>query len=102
MHVTRHPRKHLSAQFVKHISKHGRCCDGYGMYLLVKPNGTKFWIQRLTFQGKRKELGLGSTEFVSLAEARGKAIENYKAARTGEKPPKKIEETESVAKKSFG
>jgi len=99
MHVTRHPRKHLSAQFVKHISKKGRYCDGYGLYLLVKLNGTKFWIQRLTIQGKRREFGLGSVDFVSLAEARGKAIDNYKAARMGQcLPREKRHDCELIAK----
>jgi len=99
MHLKRHPRKHLSAQFVKHISKQGKYFDGYGLFLLVKPNGTKYWVQRITIQGKRRELGLGSVELVSLAEARGKAIDNYKMARAGGSPLK--EEMEQVTVPTF-
>jgi len=71
MHLKRHPRKHLSAQFVKHVATQGKYFDGYGLYLLVKPNGTKFWVQRITIQGKRREIGLGSAELVSLGKVRG-------------------------------
>lgn len=33
---------------------------GTGLFLLVKPNGSRFWVQRITIHGKRREIGLGS------------------------------------------
>jgi len=49
-------------------------------------------VQRITIQGKRREIGLGSAELVSLGKVRSKAIENYKLAREGGNPLKDREE----------
>ena len=40
------------------------------MFLYVKPEGTRSWIQRLVIRGRRREMGLGAVGLVSLAEAR--------------------------------
>ena len=55
--------------------------DGATLYLNAAPTGAKSWIQRLTVDGKRRDLGLGGWPTVSLAEARDKAFENRKLAR---------------------
>jgi integrase len=44
--------------------------DGGGMYLLVNPNGTKYWRYNYRFAGKRKTLALGVYPDTSLADAR--------------------------------
>ena len=59
----------LSAPFVRSAPP-GRHCDGNGLYLYVQKTGTGSWIQRLVIRGRKRELGLGSVELVSLAEAR--------------------------------
>jgi hypothetical protein len=41
--------------------------------LYIKDNGSKVWVLRITIHGKRKDLGLGSFEDVSLGDARDKA-----------------------------
>ncbi len=51
--------------------------------LVVTGTGGKSWIQRLTVNGKRRDMGLGSFDFVSLTEARKVAFDNRAAARTG-------------------
>ena len=56
------------------------------MILRVKPSGYKQWIQRLFIHGKRRELGLGSTRLVTLAQARETAIANRRLARSGGNP----------------
>ena len=71
----------LTVSKIKAITKPGRYGDGGTLFLLVKPTGAKSWIQRLTVYGIRREIGLGSVELVSLAEARVKAFENRKVAR---------------------
>ena len=81
----RHPNKALSASFVRSASV-GRHADGNGLYLFVQPSGTRSWIQRLVVRGRRRELGLGSVNLVSLAEAREKALTNRKLAREGGDP----------------
>ena len=44
--------------------------DGGGMYLLVKPNGHKYWRLDYRFRGKRKTLALSVYPDVSLKDAR--------------------------------
>lgn len=59
----------------------GRHGDGNTLFLLVQPTGTRSWVQRLTVGGRRVDRGLGSAEFVSLAQARELAFRNRVAAR---------------------
>ena len=80
-----HPDKRLSAAFVRNAPV-GRHCDGNGLYLVVKPTGTRSWIQRIAIRRRRRDIGLGSVRLVSLAEAREKALANRKLARDGGDP----------------
>ncbi|HVG48725.1 MAG TPA: integrase arm-type DNA-binding domain-containing protein, partial [Rubellimicrobium sp.] len=82
----RRPEKALTAQAVKNAREPGKYFDGHGLYLLVRPNGAQFWMQRIVIRGKRCELGLGGTALVTLAEARVKALANRKLAREGGDP----------------
>ena len=82
----RHPEHALSTAFVRNVSRAGRYCDGNGLYLEVKPSGTRSWIQRLVIRGRRRELGLGGFPLVSLKEARARALANRQTARTGGDP----------------
>lgn len=79
-------RNQLTAHFVRKIDRPGRYHDGWGLMLLVTPTGGKSWVQRLTIRGKRRDLGLGSLDFTSLAEARAKAFDNRRIARAGGDP----------------
>ena len=78
-----HPNNALTPAFVRNVSQAGRYCDGQGLYLDVRPSGSRGWIQRLTIRGRRTELGLGGFPLVSLKEAREKAFANRKLARDG-------------------
>ena len=80
--------KSLTAAFVNAAKEPGKYHDrkGAGLFLLVKPTGGRFWVQRLTIRGKRRELGLGSPLFVTLAEARERALENKRQALAGGDP----------------
>ena len=60
--------------------------DGDGLYLRVGPTGGKSWIVRTVVQGKRRELGIGSADLVSLADARAKAADLRRSARAGRDP----------------
>ena len=79
------PTKRFSAAFVRNAPV-GRHCDGNGLYLVVKPTGTRSWIQRIAIRGRRRDIGLGSARLVPLAEAREKALINRKLARDGGDP----------------
>jgi len=64
----------LNAAFVKH-AKPGRYGDGRGLYLQVKDTGARSWLLRYEHQKRERWMGLGSVEFVSLAQAREQAFE---------------------------
>lgn len=49
--------------------------DGAGMYLLLHPNGSKYWRMQYRFDGKKKTYAIGVYPSVSLSEARTKRDE---------------------------
>lgn len=59
---------------------------GTGLFLRVDPNGARFWIQRVTIHGKRREIGLGGFPVVGLADARKAALANKQMAYEGGDP----------------
>ncbi len=91
-----HPQNALTPAFVRNVSRAGRYCDGQGLYLVVRPTGSRGWIQRLTIRGCRTELGLGGFPLVSLKEAREKAFANRKLAREGGDPRAEKRRAEST------
>ncbi|NIJ09559.1 hypothetical protein FHS31_003192 [Sphingomonas vulcanisoli] len=46
--------------------------DGAGLYLLVRPNGSKLWRFNYKHHGKNRTLAFGACPDVGLADARGK------------------------------
>ena len=78
--------RRISAAEAKSIVKSGRYRAGETLFLNVAPGGSKSWVQRLTIDGRRRDVGLGGYPLVSLAEAREAAFENRKLARAGGDP----------------
>jgi integrase len=76
----------LTAVRVKECRHPGVYRDGQGLLLRVEPNGAKRWVLRVTFRGKRHDIGLGSARGVSLQEARERAAERRKDVREGRDP----------------
>ncbi len=76
----------LSDLKVRKLNNPGRYTAGETLYLKVSPSGNKSWIQRLIINGRRRDLGLGTYPLVSLADARGKAMDNRALARSGGDP----------------
>ena len=60
--------------------------DGGGLYLRVSPTGAKSWVFRFQLNGKRRDMGLGPYPDISLAEARGRAIEHRRLRHDGIDP----------------
>ena len=85
----RQPKKRLTHMQVRQALP-GRYSDGRGLRLVVLDRGGprpwRYWSQRLVVQGKRRDLGIGSVDDVSLAEARDMAETNQKIARSGGDP----------------
>jgi len=67
-------------------AKPGTHEDGRGLRLVVANSGASNWIIRIQAHGKRREIGLGSTSVVGLAEARAKAEGVRAAIRDGSDP----------------
>jgi integrase len=87
------------------VASPGRHADGDGLYLLVKPTGSRFWLLRVQQDKKRRDIGLGSVDTTSrragdpilevslmqrktltLSEAREKAAMLRKLAQAGLDP----------------
>jgi integrase len=67
-------------------AKPGKYGDGGGLQLAVAAPGAKKWVLRFLWQGKAREMGLGSYPEVKLAEAREKAMAGRRLARSGIDP----------------
>ena len=76
----------LTVKFVEHVSEAGKYYDQYGLFLHVRPSGAKKWLQRYTFKGRRREIGLGSAQIVSVATARKNAYQNLVLVSEGIDP----------------
>ena len=66
--------KQLTARRAATITKPGKYGDGLGLWLNVRPSGTRTWVFRFMRQGKAREMGLGPLHTISLAEARERAL----------------------------
>ena len=77
----------LTLTKLRNAATPGMYSDGqHGLYLRVTPGGSKSWVQRFTYRGKRSALGLGAWPVVSLDEARNAAIDNLRLIRRGLSP----------------
>ncbi|MGB7286637.1 MAG: Arm DNA-binding domain-containing protein [Salaquimonas sp.] len=76
----------LNTRRMKAIQFPGRYGEGNGLYLHVRPGGSRQWMLRTTVHGKRKDIGLGSVQSIKLEEAREKAFAMRKIARNGGDP----------------
>lgn len=60
----------LTAKTVSALKEPGMHADGAGLYLKVDQTLNRRWVLVYFWRGKRREMGLGSAEAVSLAAAR--------------------------------
>jgi hypothetical protein len=58
--------------FCKTAGKGVHLVDGDGMFLLIHPNGSKYWRFRFRFGGKQHLMAFGVYPETSLADARQK------------------------------
>ncbi len=80
------PPRPLTLAFVRHVTAPGRYTDQDGLMLQVSAGGAKSWVQRITIQGRRQDIGLGSARVITPAEARRMAARNREIARSGGNP----------------
>ena len=77
-----------SAKSVEAIKEVGYHNCAQGLYLQVSKQGTKSWLYRYTspLTKTRREMGLGSFNFVSLAQARQYAMDGKRLVINGKDP----------------
>jgi integrase len=63
-------RDRLTAISLRRRRDPGLYPDGAGLYLQVTETGTQSWILKFTLKGHARQMGLGPTSLVSLADAR--------------------------------
>ena len=64
----------LTAVKIRSLTEPGRYSDGDGLFLEINGKGAASWILRVQNNGKRQDIGLGSTKSVSLKDARDAAF----------------------------
>lgn len=73
---------------LKPRNKPYKVSDGDGMYLLVKPNGSRLWRLKYRIKGKENVFSIGGYPEIPLAEARNKRFEIRKSIKEGIDPNK--------------
>jgi integrase len=80
------PLTDLQPRNAKPKEKPYKLSDGGGLYLLIKPDGAKYWRMGYRFHGKEKLLAFGKYPEVTLAAARQKRLEARKLLNDGIDP----------------
>jgi integrase len=83
----------LTKKLVENLGA-GRHGDGGGLYLVVDPSGARRWIVRVVVKGQRNlkgaplrtDFGLGGADVVTLNQARDRALEYRRMAKSGLNP----------------
>ena len=76
----------LSAAQIRALTKPGRYMDGDGLSLLLTAPRKGYWVLRATINGRRRDIGLGPLDLVTLAEARELAIDMRRDIQRGIDP----------------
>lgn len=74
--------------------------DGEGMYLLVKPNGGKYWRFKYRINGSEKLLALGVYDSVSLKQARLMRGEMRQMVRQGIDPAQERKKQKALSEEN--
>ncbi len=88
----------LTALAVAQAKRRGYYGDGGGLFLQVSATGSKSWVFRFKEAGRLREMGLGPTHTIGLADARQRAQECRKARLDGKDPIEMRRAERSTAK----
>lgn len=89
----------LTAKGVMALKKPGLHADGGGLYLNVKATGSKSWVFIYSWNGRRREKGMGSFPAIGLHDARTRRDEARKLIAEGSDP---LEVPEISEVRAFG
>lgn len=76
----------LTALKIRSLTEPGRYPDGDGLFLKLTGKGSGSWILRVQVGGKRRDIGLGRLNAVSLADAREAAYQMRRSIAQGVDP----------------
>lgn len=76
----------LNARKVASLEEPGRHADGGGLYLSISKDGRRRWVFLFRWNGKLREMGLGTPRDVPLARAREAATRARELAASGKDP----------------
>lgn len=93
------PLNDLTVRTAKPASKAYKLFDGGGLYVEVKPTGSKLWRLKFQHAGKESRLSFGPYPVVSIAQARRMRDEAKAELATGKSPvvAKKARKAEEMA-----
>ena len=99
-------KRYPSAKDLAKITKPGRYAVGHGAYLQIAVGGTRSWLFRYRVDDKQHHMGLGSCDYVTLQEARDKAIDAQRQRLQGTDPLQakreaRVARTPSTTTKTF-
>jgi integrase len=78
--------KDLTVQEVKALKAPGTWRVSRNLYLEIAAGGSRSWLLRYMFNGRSREMGLGSCGIVTLAESRRKVLEGRRLLLEGIDP----------------
>ncbi len=78
-------------------AKPGVHYDGKGLFLRVSPHGAKSWILRVQQNGRRRDFGLGSLDWVTLGDARAAAARLRADIKSGAESIDRASQRQAVA-----
>ncbi len=91
----------LTVKALQPQEKPYRLNDGKGLFVLINPNGSKYWRLNYSLHGKRHLISLGVYPDIGLKEARSKAMECQKMIREGINPSQVRKQDKQVVKKAI-
>lgn len=95
-------RNKLNVKQIAGLTAPGVYSDGGGLYLRVRPTGSRSWLFIYSMNRRRREMGLGSDLDVTLAQAREKAAEARASLLNGDDPQAARRQTKAIAPLTFG
>ena len=90
------PLTELKCRSAKTESKIKKLSDEKGLYLELRPSGSKYWRMKYRFGGKEKRLAIGVYPELSLKEARTKRDEAKKQLADGIDPSQAKQEAKQM------
>ena len=79
-------------------AKNYKLSDGRGLFLLIKPTGSKLWRLKYRFNGKEKEYAIGAYPTITLSKAREKREALKSLIADGTDPNEEKKQSKEVAK----